>query len=149
MFYSSNAHPKRSICHSETIIFSMDHQQSRPAWSNRYTWIRWSCPHARCQRVTNNRVAAHYSLTSFRGWQLAFIHIYVPLSCACFFKHHHTPKVGWPSGMQKKNLHESEIRVVWRKQISSAKQSQKVWIFFHIWPLMTVHARLEGVYLSS
>lgn len=74
-----------SIDHSETIIFSMYHRQSGAAGSNRYSWIRWSCPHATCQRVTNNRVAAHYSLTSLRGWQLAFIHIYAPLSSACFF----------------------------------------------------------------
>lgn len=77
----------KSIDHSETIIFPMDHQQLVAAGSNRYSWIRWSCPHATCQIVTNNHVAAYYSLTSLRGWQLAFIHIYAPLSSACFFQH--------------------------------------------------------------
>lgn len=53
----------KSIDRSETIIFPMDHQQLGAAGSNRYSWIRWSCPHAMCQRVTNNHIAAHYSLT--------------------------------------------------------------------------------------
>lgn len=53
----------KSTDRSETIIFPMDHQQLGAAGSNRYSWIRWSCPHATCQTVTNNRIAAHYSLT--------------------------------------------------------------------------------------
>lgn len=88
----------KSIDPSGTIIFPMYHQQLGAAGSNRYSWIRWSCPHATCQKVTNNRVAAHYSLTSLRSWQLAFIHIYAPLSSACFFP----PVEHRPSGGKEK-----------------------------------------------
>lgn len=141
--HSSTAFNK-SIQHLEAIIFPMDHQQLGAAGSNRYSWIRWSCPHATCQKVTNNHIAAHYSLTSLRDWQLAFIHIYAPLFSACFFKHQ------WSADhleTKKKSTVCVCYKLVWFDKWKSNDYYEKgPYTCFYIWTLIMGNSRLENVY---